>query len=256
MTRWLRFSDNDAAGFGTLDADDVIHVHEGDMFAGAAKTGRQVKLSDVTLLTPCAPTKMLALWNNFHAVAESRNLAKPAHPLYFHKSPNSYLPGGGAIKRPKAYAGRIVYEGELGIVIGKVCRDISEPDADSSIFGYTCINDVTAQELIADDPSFGQWARAKGCDTFGVFGPAIATGLDPDTLTIRTLVNGRERQNYPASDMIHKPRAIVSKLSHDMTLFPGDAICCGTSLGALPMKEGTTVEVIIDGIGTLKNVFG
>ena len=256
MTRWLRFSENGAAGFGTLEADDVIHVHRGDMFASPTPTERRVTLGDVALLTPCEPTKMLALWNNFHALAEKNQQAKPAHPLYFHKSPNSYLPGGGAIKRPKAYAGRIVYEGELGIVIGKASQNISEAEADAHIFGYTCINDVTALELIAEDPSFGQWARAKGCDTFGVFGPVIATGLAPDALTIRTLVNGRERQNYPASDMIHKPRAIVAKLSQDMTLFPGDVICCGTSLGVLPIKEGTTVEIVIDGIGTLKNMFG
>jgi 2-keto-4-pentenoate hydratase/2-oxohepta-3-ene-1,7-dioic acid hydratase in catechol pathway len=114
---------------------------------------------------------------------------------------------------------------------------------------------VTAFEIIGRDPGFAQWSRAKSFDTFGVFGPVIATGVDPAALTVRTLVNGRERQNYPVADMIFKPVEIVSRLSRDMTLEPGDIIACGTSLGAMPMKPGTTVEVVIEGVGTLRNEY-
>jgi 2-keto-4-pentenoate hydratase/2-oxohepta-3-ene-1,7-dioic acid hydratase in catechol pathway len=150
----------------------------------------------------------------------------------------------------------MVYEGELGIVIGRTCKEITEAEADDHIFGYSCINDVTALDLIDKDPTFAQWARAKSFDTFGAYGPVVATGLDVDNLVIRTEFNGRERQNYPVSDLIHPPRRLVSLLSHDMTLFPGDVICCGTSIGAAPMKRpSNTIEVIIDGIGTLTNSF-
>ncbi len=103
---------------------------------------------------------------------------------------------------------------------------------------------------------FAQWTRTKSLDIFGVFGPVIATGLDWSTLRVRTLVNGRERQNFPCSGMIFSPAQIVSALSHDLTLLPGDLIACGTSLGVLPMKPGTVVEVAIDGVGILRNTFG
>jgi 2-keto-4-pentenoate hydratase/2-oxohepta-3-ene-1,7-dioic acid hydratase in catechol pathway len=150
----------------------------------------------------------------------------------------------------------VVYEGELGIVIGKRCKGANEEDARQAIFGYTCINDITALDLISKDASFAQWTRAKCFDGFGAFGPVIATGLDWKSLNVRTLLNGRERQNYPCSDMIFSPEQIVHALSQDMTLEPGDVIACGTSLGVLPMKPGSVVEVSIEGIGTLRSTYG
>ena len=138
-------------------------------------------------------------------------------------------------------------------MIGRECRAVSEADAASHIFGYTCINDVTAVGLLGKDPTFMQWTRAKSFDTFGVFGPVVTTGLDPSTLTIRTVLNDQERQNYPVSDMIIGPVKTVSMISQDMTLHPGDVICCGTSVGVGSMKPGSTIEVTIDGIGTLSN---
>ena len=149
--------------------------------------------------------------------------------------------------------GRILYEGELGIVIGKVTKEVSEEDAKNAIFGFTCVNDVTALEILSKDNSFKQWTRAKSYDTFGPFGPFITSDLDYKNLTIKTLLNGRERQSYPAADMIFNPQQIVSYLSYDMTLMPGDIIACGTSIGAMPIKNGQTVEIVIDGIGTLSN---
>ena len=149
----------------------------------------------------------------------------------------------------------MVYEGELGLVIGKRCKNASDAVAADAIFGVTCVNDVTALDLLTRDASFAQWTRAKSFDTFGIFGPVIATGLNWQALTVRTLVNGRERQNYSCSDMIFSPAQIVASLSAEMTLEPGDVIACGTSLGVLPIKPGTVVEVSIDGIGVLKNTF-
>ncbi len=254
MARWIRFEHGGRAGFGRLDGD-TIAVHAGDLYASPAPTGQTLALSSVKVLTPTAPTKMIALWNNFHTLAAKLKQAIPAEPLYLFKSPNSFLGPGERIRKPASYDGKVVYEGELGIVIGVRCHSVAESEAPRCIFGYTCINDVTAAEIINRDAAFQQWARAKSYDTFGVFGPAVATGLDPAALTVKLTLNGQERQNYPVSDMIFPPAAIVSRLSQDMTLEPGDVICCGTSIGVGSMKPGSTVEVTIDGIGTLANRF-
>lgn len=255
MARWIRFAHAGEVGFGTLE-DNTILVHEGDMFADPVATSRSLDLDQVEVLTPTRPGKMIALWNNFHAMAEKARLSIPEDPLYFIKADTSYLATGQVIRRPKSYSGRVVYEGELGIVIGATCRFASEAEAAAGIFGYTCINDVTAVDLLNQDKSFAQWTRAKSFDGFGVFGPVVATVIDPAKLTIRTVLNGDERQNYPASDMIHPPARLVHMISRDVTLRPGDVICCGTSLGVGSMKEpSNTVEVTIDGIGTLSNVF-
>jgi 2-keto-4-pentenoate hydratase/2-oxohepta-3-ene-1,7-dioic acid hydratase in catechol pathway len=128
--------------------------------------------------------------------------------------------------------------------------------APAAIFGYTCVNDVTARDLLRLDPTFVHWTRAKSFDGFGIFGPVIASGIDPTDLRIRAVISGQERQNYPVSDMFFSPLEIVSRLSHDMTLEPGDVIACGTGIGAGPMQSGDTVEIAIDGVGRLINVFG
>ena len=251
---WIRFDHAGKIGFGVLDGD-VIQIHEGDMFADATATPATVPLAAVTLLTPTVPTKMIALWNNYHALAAKLNLAAPPEPLYLLKAPNSFLAGGQIIRVPASYGGKVVYEGELGVVIGRRAANVSEAEAGRYIFGYTCINDVTAAEILQKDPSFAQWTRAKSFDTFGVFGPVIATGLNPLDLHVKTLLDGKERQNYPVSDMIFKPAQIVSLISRDMTLYPGDVICCGTSIGVGSMKPGNKVEIVIDGIGTLSNEY-
>lgn len=252
MTLWVRFEHAGAEGFGTLEGE-TVHVHAGGMFEAPAPTGEALALGEVRLLAPVRPGKFIGLWNNFHALAAKLGNAIPEQPLFFLKAASSLLDPGGAIVAPPGYAGKVLYEGELGIVIGRRCRDADEAEAAAAIFGYTGVNDVTALDLLHADPSFPQWARAKSCDTFGPVGPAVATGLDWSALTVRTLLNGRERQSYPAADMILPPPRIVSLLSREMTLDPGDLIACGTSIGALPMRPGMTVEVVIDGIGTLRN---
>jgi 2-keto-4-pentenoate hydratase/2-oxohepta-3-ene-1,7-dioic acid hydratase in catechol pathway len=251
----MRFSHGGEIGFGTL-RDGVITVHRGSLFDDPEPTTRTLPLSEVRVLTPTVPSKLIALWNNFHALAAKLGAPVPEEPLYLLKANSSILEPGAAVRRPRSYAGKIVYEGELGVVIGKACKAVSEDDAEHFIFGYTCVNDITAADLISKDPTFAQWVRAKSFDGFGPFGPAIATNLKPETLVVRTILNGQERQNYPIADMIFSPRQLVSRISHDMTLLPGDVICCGTSLGVGTMKERhNTVEVAINGIGVLTNVF-
>ncbi len=255
MTKWMRFDRGRGAEFGTLK-DGIISVHTGDMFAGASPSGESVALAGVRVLTPCVPSKMICLWNNFHQLAAKNDFLRPDEPLYFLKAPNAFHPHHEPIRRPKTYDGKIVYEGELGVVIGKPCFNVSEAEAGDYIFGYTCVNDVTAADILKKNPTFDQWVRAKSFDTFGVFGPVIATGLDPMQLRVRTIVNGQERQNYPVSDMFFPPHKLVSMVSRDMTLMPGDVIACGTSLGAGVMRDAhNMVEIAIDGIGALSNQF-
>lgn len=251
---WVRYEHTGKIGFGTLDGAQV-HEHSGDMFGEARPTGSVLALNDLRLLSPTAPSKVIALWNNFHALAAKLNLADPAEPLYFLKSPNSFAAHGDAIRPPRS-AGKVVFEGELGIVIGKPCSGVAEAEALDHVFGYTCANDVTVADILNRDASFAQWTRAKGFDTFCPMGPVVATGLDPATLTVTTTLNGEVRQNYPISDMRFSVQKLVSLISLDMTLYPGDVILCGTSVGVGSMKPGSEVEVEIGGIGKLVNRYG
>jgi 2-keto-4-pentenoate hydratase/2-oxohepta-3-ene-1,7-dioic acid hydratase in catechol pathway len=253
--KWMRFVHAGHAGFGTLEGD-VVHRHDGSMFDAPRPTGEHVPVADVEWLPPCEPRLVAALWNNFRAAAEKNGWATPAEPLVFLKSPGSVTAHGRPIPVPASYDGRVAYEGELAIVIGRRARAVSAADAAAHVFGYTCANDVTALELLNRDASFAQWTRAKSFDGFCPLGPVIETDFDPAAATLRTLVGGRERQQYALADMFFPPLELVSRLSHDMTLEPGDVILCGTSLGVLPMKPGTTVEVVVDGIGTLANTYG
>ncbi|MDH5750373.1 MAG: fumarylacetoacetate hydrolase family protein [Rhodospirillales bacterium] len=254
MTHWIRFKHENVEDFGSVEGE-VITIFEGNLFSNPVATQKTLPLAEVKVLTPCQPGKVVALWNNSKSLAEKNNQAAPEEPLYFLKAPNTFLASGETIQKPESYDGRVLYEGELGVVIGKTCKNVPEQDAAGVILGYTCVNDVTALQLIEKDPSFPQWTRAKGFDSFCPIGPVIATGLDPNTLSIKAMLNGRERQNYSVSDMFFAPEALVSLISRDMTLYPGDIISCGTGPGALPMKPGSTIDVVIDGIGTLSNTY-
>lgn len=251
--RWVRFSDAGNTQFGLLEGDS-IQVFTGDMFSNPVKANKVVNINDVKLLMPTEPTKIIAMWNNFHALAKKLNLADPAEPLYLIKSPNSYLNPGETIEKPPTDE-KIVFEGELGIVIGKTAKRVSEADALDYVFGYTAANDVTVADILNRDASFAQWVRAKGLDTFCPFGPTIATDLDPTTLVVKTVLNGDVRQDYPISDMRFSVQQLVSMISADMTLNPGDIILCGTSVGVGSMKPNSVIEIEIAGIGKLVNDF-
>src|SRR5206468_11643507 len=252
--RWIRYELDGRVGFGTLEGEQV-HEHRGDMFGEPEPTGRRFALADARLLAPTQPSKVIALWNNFGALRAKLNLALPEEPLYLLKAPNSWSAHGEPIREPRG-GGKVVFEGELGIVIGKACSAVSEERALGHVFGYTCANDVTVADILFRDASFAQWTRAKGLDTFCPMGPAIAAGLDPATLRVKTLLDGQVRQDYPISDMTFPVQQLVSRISFDMTLLPGDVILCGTSVGVGSMKPGSLVEVEIEGIGRLANRFG
>jgi 2-keto-4-pentenoate hydratase/2-oxohepta-3-ene-1,7-dioic acid hydratase in catechol pathway len=253
MTRWARFKSADGSiGFGAIERDHILE-HAGDIYGEHGPSGKLLPLAAVKLLSPCTPSKIIALWNNFHALAAKLGKTAPKYPLFFIKPPSCIVGPGEAIERPIRYQGKIVFEGELGIVIGKACSNVSVHDAPLYIQGYTCVNDVTAIEVLTENPDFPQWCRAKSYDTFGCIGPAIASDLDWSTLRLVTKVDGVERQNYALADMIFSPHELVSHISHDMSLLPGDVIACGTSIGVGSINDGATVEIAIDGIGTLTN---
>jgi 2-keto-4-pentenoate hydratase/2-oxohepta-3-ene-1,7-dioic acid hydratase in catechol pathway len=253
MTQWARFKSADGRiGFGVLEEDRIVE-YEGDLFDEPGPKGVTIPRANVTLLSPCAPTKIVALWNNFHALAAKLDKEAPIHPLFLIKPGSSVAGPGDPIRRPASYKGKIAYEGELGIVIGRYCKDVPENEAADYIFGYTCVNDVTAAEVLNEDVNFVQWCRAKGYDTFGCLGPVIVPDLDWTQARVITRLDGVERQNYALSDMIFSPAEQVSRISHDMSLLPGDVIACGTSLGVGSIRDGSTVEISIDGIGSLVN---
>ncbi len=254
MAHWIRCKHDNRTLFGTLVAGKIA-VHEGDMFDDPHVTGEQLALDSVEVLIPAAASKMIGLWNNLRAVAEENNLATPPEPLFFFKPPSCFLADGGVIRKPASHDGRIIFEAELGVVIGRRCKDLSDAEVEDCIFGYTCVNDVTAPVLLREDESFTQWCRSKSLDTFGAFGPVIATDIDPAPLQITGRVDSEVRQDYPVSDMFLSPQELVKRISRDMTLEPGDIISCGTSLGSLTIEPGDTVEITIDGIGTLTNTF-
>ncbi len=253
MTRWVRFrSAAGSVGFGVLEGESIAE-HSGDPFGTSRPTGFRLPIAGVTLLAPCVPSKIIALWNNFHALAAKLGKPAPTHPLYLIKPASCLIGTRQTIERPLGYTGKIAYEGELGIVIGKRCHNVAPEDIDAYIFGYTCVNDVTAIAVMNEYPDFVQWCRSKGYDTFGAVGPVIATAFDWREASVVTRVDGAERQRYALADMILPPEQLVSRISHDMTLLPGDVIACGTSLGVGSMPDGAHVEVLIEGIGTLEN---
>ena len=252
MAHWLRFERGGAPVLGALEGG-VVHVHEGDLFGAPRPTGETVPLDGLRLLEPVRPGKFIGLVTNFKEGAAKAGLALPKEPLWFLKPSTAYLAPGAPIRLPAGDVGKVIYEGELGIVIGRTTRNVAEEDVDGHVLGYTCVNDVTALDLLTRDPAFAQWSRAKGFDTFGPFGPVIATGVDPDRLVVRTLVKGKVRQEYPVSDAVFSPRRLVALLSRELTLEPGDLIACGTSVGVGVLRPGATVEVAIDGVGTLAN---
>lgn len=254
--RWIRY--RDLAGralHGHVEGDRVQPV-DGSPFGEWQDQGDTVALDAVDWLPPVQASKVIALWKNFHALAAKQQQTVPTEPLYALRAPSSLAAHKQPVLKPASYDGAVFFEGELALVVGKTMRAVAPAAVRAHLLGCTIANDVTAMELINRDPSFAQWSRAKSFDTFGVIGPWIDTDFDWTGASVRTRVNGRERQNYPLADMIFEPCELLSRLSHDMTLEPGDVVLCGTSVGTLPMRPGSEIEVEIDALGVLANRYG
>ena len=251
---WVRFVNDGVEGFGAL-SDGLITPYSGEFFGAHRASSSTLQYDEVEILTPVCPGKIIGLANNFHALIEKTGGTVPLEPLYFIKANTSLNSDGGEIVRPRGYDGKVIFEGELGLVIRKTCRNVAPDEAMEFLLGCTCVNDVTAIGLLHKDRSFPQWTRAKAADTFGVIGPVIATDLEPALLHVKTQVNGQQRQCFPVSDMVFTVEELVSRLSRDMTLEAGDIIACGTSVGVGTLRNDDVVTVTIDGVGSITNTF-
>ncbi len=212
-------------------------------------TNNYYRPTEMRLLPPCLPSKIVALGVNYRSHGEEMKSPLPDEPLIFIKPSTSVIGTEDNIVYPES-SKRVDYEGELGVVIKSVACRVSQEEAFDYILGYTCVNDVTARDLQAKDR---QWTRAKGFDTFCPLGPCIETELDPSDLALETVLNGEIKQQTRTSQLIFPVAVLVSFISHVMTLLPGDVIATGTPGGIGPMQPGDIVEVKIEGIGTLRN---
>ena len=246
--RVCRVSVDDELFFGVIE-NDAVALLTGHPFGDFAPEGRVLRLSDVRLVAPVLPSKVIAVGRNYAEHAREMGAAVPAAPLIFLKPSTSVIGPGEPIALPWQ-SEQVEHEAELAVVIGRLCRDVPEERVPEVVFGYTCANDVTARDLQASD---GQWGRAKGFDTFCPLGPWIETDLDIDDAGVACVVNGQQRQSGSTADMVRDVAELVSWISSVMTLLPGDVILTGTPAGVGPLVAGDEVSVSIDGIGPLTN---
>jgi 2-keto-4-pentenoate hydratase/2-oxohepta-3-ene-1,7-dioic acid hydratase in catechol pathway len=216
----------------------------------ARLTGVQYPVADVRLLAPVLPSKVVAIGRNYAEHARETGSEPPPEPLIFLKPSTAVIGPGDPIVRPARLSSRVDFEGELAVVFGRLCRDVPPDRVAEVILGYTCGNDVTARDLQARD---GQWARAKGFDTFCPLGPWIETGLDPADARLTTRVNAEVRQQASTALLVHDVTTLVCYVTAVMTMLPGDVLLTGTPAGIGPLVAGDTVSVEVDGIGTLTN---
>jgi len=249
MEKRIRFSIGPAgeARYGILEGDTV---HETRSLVSNDR-GASHRLSDVKLLPPCQPSKIVCVGRNYIDHAKELGNPVPDEPLIFLKPPSALIAAGGPIVYP-AITEFVSYEGELGVVIGKRARHVTAAAAEDYILGYTCVNDVTARDLQKKD---GQWTRGKGFDTFCPVGPWVVPrgGVVFDQLRVKTFVDGEKKQDASVLDMIFPVPKIIEFVTQFMTLEPGDLLATGTPSGVGPVLPGSTVRVEIEGIGALEN---
>jgi 2-keto-4-pentenoate hydratase/2-oxohepta-3-ene-1,7-dioic acid hydratase in catechol pathway len=242
-----RFEEQGVARVGLVEGEMVHEVRE-SIFDSPARTGAAHRLAAVRLLPPCQPSKIVAVGINYKIHAR-HGYTLPEEPLLFLKPPSAVIGPDDDIIIPEM-ARRVDFEGELGVVIGRIARSVIPEEASACVLGYTCTNDVTARDIQDRE---GQYGRAKSFDTFAPTGPWIETDIDPSDLGLETFVNGERKQSARTSDMAFTVPEIIAFLSRVMTLYPGDLIMTGTPDGMGPMSVGDTVEVRIEGIGSLRN---
>ncbi len=254
--RIARYTTGEDPAYGVVEGEpghEVVAAVQGDpLYQPVVFTGERLPLEDVRLLAPVIPrSKVIGIGKNYAAHAAEMGSEAPAEPLMF-LIPNTAVVGPGDPVVMPRQSERVDYEGELAVVIGRICKDVPPERVPEVVFGYTCANDVTARDLQGSD---GQWSRAKGFDTFCPLGPWIVTDLDVSDLSVRTRREGEVVQDGRTSDMIHDVAALVSHASQAFTLLPGDVILTGTPEGVGPVQPGQRVEVEIEGIGSLTNTF-
>jgi len=246
--RIVRYSREGQVGFGILEGETIAALSP-HPFAAFEYTGERFPTGEVRLLAPVLPTKVVAVGRNYAEHAREMGGEVPDDPVIFLKPSTAVIGPGDPIVHP-GWVGRVDYEGELAVIVGKLAHRLDEADAIQAVLGFSCANDVTARDLQRAD---GQWARAKGFDSFCPLGPWIETDLDSSDLALRTLVNGEPRQQARTSQLERGVASLMAFVSRVMTLLPGDVLLTGTPAGVGPLEVGDRVEVEIDGIGVLAN---
>ncbi|MCY3827371.1 MAG: fumarylacetoacetate hydrolase family protein [Candidatus Dadabacteria bacterium] len=248
--KFLRFKNTEEKPVFGKYSDGSVSEVEGNIFGKYSLTDTKYDYADITPLAPCLPTKIIAVGLNYEGHAREMNRTPPEDPMLFMKPSTAVIAHREEIRYPAHMSSRVDYEGELGVVIGKRAHMVEKEQALEYVFGYTCVNDVTARDLQTKDIQF---TRGKGFDTFAPVGPFIETEADPSDLRIRTFLNGEVKQDSSTKNLIFSVPKLISFISKVMTLLPGDIIATGTPSGVSPMRPQDIVEVEIEGIGRLEN---
>ena len=244
-----RFSNGAEPRFGIVDGPELVVLKGHPLVAGYQPTGERIPLKELKLLAPTIPSKIVCIGKNFADHAAEIGEEVTEEPLIFFKPSSAIVGHGDAIVIPPQ-SKQVELEAELSLVIGKLAKNVSEEKALDYLWGVTIANDVTARDLQFGD---GQWARSKGFDTFCPLGPWVETEFVPDGQVIESRINGEVRQNVAISEMVHKIPFIISYVSKNMTLLPGDIILTGSPAGISVIKAGDIIECEVEGIGILSN---
>jgi len=248
MIEFVRYLKKNEIRYGAVRDGNILEIR-GDIFGKYEVSAIEHSRETLVVLPPVEPSKIIAIGCNYLDHAQEMDLPVPKEPLIFFKPPSSVIGHNDTIVLP-ASSKRVDFEAELGIVIGRQARNVPVNQALRYVLGYTCANDVTARDFQKED---GQWARAKGFDTFCPIGPSIVAGIDTRSLSIQAIRNGKVLQDSNTRKMIFKDEELVSYVSQIMTLYPGDIIITGTPPGVDELKAGDVVEIAIENIGTLTN---
>ena len=244
-----RYRHEDCIQFGKVE-DQMLRALEGDIFGEYHETDTLVPISEVTVLTPTIPTKIVCVGQNYRGHIQELGVPIPKEPVIFLKPPCCLISTGEPIIYP-AFANRVDYEGELAVVIKEKMTRVSEDQALTHVLGFSCFNDITEREMAGRDPFL--LTLAKSFDTFGAYGPYVATNLDPNHLELKTYLNGRLMQQDNTKNCVFNVSRILSFITRHITLYAGDVVITGTPKGIAPMKPGDVVEVVIEEIGKLTN---
>jgi 2-keto-4-pentenoate hydratase/2-oxohepta-3-ene-1,7-dioic acid hydratase in catechol pathway len=248
--RLVRFRFGERIATGIVEhGSDEIQVLRGTFFEDPLPTGEQVPLDDVRLLAPVLPSKIVCVGKNFEAHAAEFGMEVPEEPLLFLK-PSTAVIGPGDVIELLPVSRRVDYEGELGVVIGRIAKNVRAEDASLVILGFTCANDVTLRDLQRTDD---QWCRAKGFDGSCPLGPWVETEVDPTDVVVETRLNGEVRQHASTTDLVFGVAGLIEYITAFMTLLPGDVLLTGTPEGVGKLATGDVVEVEVEGVGTLRN---
>jgi 2-keto-4-pentenoate hydratase/2-oxohepta-3-ene-1,7-dioic acid hydratase in catechol pathway len=248
MLRFVRYQRDLQIGFGLLEQQGVVPL-TGWIYDGWRVAGEAIPHSQLTLLAPCTPSKIIGAGLNYRSVAEAKGKELPAEPILFLKPPSAVIGPEAPIVYPSMVS-QLAYEAEIAVVISRRCHRVDPEQAVEYVLGYTLANDVTAKDLL---PASGPWMKGKGFDTFQPLGPAIVTDLDPESLSVEMWLNGERVQQGNTEDLIFSVPELVSYASQILTLEPGDVLLTGTPLGGGLLAVGDHIEACNEAIGRLAN---